>query len=343
MKLLSSLLALASLAALASGSVACGDSSSSDDDPTADSDLTAGKTDHWFYDGPMPALEEPSITVSLAGNTARVSGYLPARYEDGSPVALNMAELPHARVTDENGRKHIDVVYPIASARPGKSNSRPGRYGITQGKLFRPDGIAVTAAEGRHNVTWGGFPFIPYNGGIAFHGPITAVNPGQDGDAEADKVWHLLRGRVSGGCNRMMGEHVVELARLVGFDMREVRARDTFYDAPRRVPVTILSDTTYDTFQGKKIDVDYPTDAGITRPTGDVEMFGSWVASDVTDGSDLPGDEAWEGGVRGVRYVFGKHARQHWVCSLPLNQLSGMRGKHAPKGFCGAPRAAALR
>jgi len=56
--------------------------------------------------------------------------------------------------------------------------------------------------------TWGGFPFIPYNRGIAFHGPITA----------ADGQWKLIRGAVSHGCQRMQGEHATELANLIGVD-----------------------------------------------------------------------------------------------------------------------------
>jgi hypothetical protein len=192
-------------------------------------------------------------------------------------------------------------------------------------------------------VAWGGFPFLPYNRGIALHGPISAVQPGVDGVAEADSVWHLLRGRVSGGCNRMMGEHVVELAHLVGFDMGTVHARDKFYNTPRVVPVTVLSASMYDTFEGKSVDVDYPTGVGITRPKGNVEMFGSWVATGYADGSDLPMDEAWEGGVRGKKYSFAAHSRKGWVCSLPMRQLAGKTGMRAPKGFCSAPSAFALK
>ena len=38
-------------------------------------------------------------------------------------------------------------------------------------------------------------------------------------------------------------------------------------------------------------------------------MFGSWVASEMPDGKDLPPDMKWEGGVSGKSYVFKEHAR----------------------------------
>src|SRR5688500_19403335 len=84
----------------------------------AEDDLAAKADDHWFYGGPLPALESASATVSLAGHTVRVTGYLPA----GTAVPA----MPHLRATDEAGRVKVHLVYPIATARPGKSNSRPG-------------------------------------------------------------------------------------------------------------------------------------------------------------------------------------------------------------------------
>src|SRR5438876_577270 len=83
---------------------------------------------------------------------------------------------------------------------------------------------ACTAEEGEHQVPWGGFPFIAYNQGIALHGPITSKDNAGTPDMS---VWYLRRGAVSGGCNRMFGEHVVEVAHMIGANMRKV------YDANR--------------------------------------------------------------------------------------------------------------
>ena len=188
-------------------------------DPTAagaessEPELKAKADEHWFYAGPLPALDNASVTVSLEGNTARVSGLLPAS-------ALELPPLPHVRTKSENGRTRLDIVYPIATAAPPKTNSNPGTYSFVQAKPYRPDGMAFTKSAGDHFVTWGGFPFIEYNSGIAFHGPITA----QDSKSPGMSVWFLRRGDVSGGCNRMLGENVVELAHVLGVDMRTVYA-----------------------------------------------------------------------------------------------------------------------
>ncbi len=326
--------ALVGLEVFVAFAVGCGGPSGSphgEDDGTGALARSAGTDEQWVYDGPLPMLESPTITVSLQGHTVRVSGLVP----EGTRLAL--ADLPHVRVRDDAGRTRLDAVYPIATARPEKTNATPGDYGIAAGKLFRPDGAAVTAAEGQHFVTWGGFPFLPYDGGIALHGPITAVTSaeaqaGAAVEADPANVWALRRGRVSGGCNRMMGEHVVEVANLVGFDMHVVHKHDAFYARPGgKAPVTVLG--TYDTFDGKAIDVDYPTDTGAVRPSGDVEMFGSWVATRTADGSDLPANGKWEAGVRGRPYVFARHARHHWVCAVS-GANAPAPGTKLPAGYC---------
>ena len=59
------------------------------------------------------------------------------------------------------------------------------------------------------SVRFGGFPFLGYaprENGFAMHGPINRTN----------EEWFLKRGQVSHGCNRMAGEHVVELSVLAG-------------------------------------------------------------------------------------------------------------------------------
>jgi hypothetical protein len=104
--------------------------------------------------------------------------------------------------------------------------------------------------------------------GLAFHGPITSKRNAETGDWE----WLLTRGPVSHGCNRMQGEHVVELAHVLGLDMSaphsagEVKKLTT--------PVSVLSD--YDQVEGQFIDVDYPTHPAVKRPTGNVAMYRTW-------------------------------------------------------------------
>lgn len=305
-----------------------------DDVGAEQADLTSAKVDdHWFYGGPLPRLEHPTVTASLSGHTARVTGILP----DG----VSLPDLPHVRTkTQDDGTVRVDVVYPIATARPGKGNSRPGTYAFQLAKPYRPNGATFTNAEGWHNVPWGGFPFLAYNGGIAFHGPITD----QDNEAPSDLgVWYLRRGRVSSGCNRMMGEHVVEMAHVLGINMHKVYAANTAITPTTAAKVKIVDD--YDTYEGKYVDVDYPTDTGVKRPASvhgadHVVMFGSWVASEMPSREDLPPDMKWEGGVSGRLYDFQAHARQGYVCSMPKGSLSALKtvaaqtGGVLPDDFC---------
>ena len=320
---------LASLAApLATG---CAVESGEDVTPTSEDELAKRADAEWFYTGALPALEQPKITVSLKGNTAHLTGIL--------PQGTTLPSLPHVKTKLEAGRTRVDVVYPIATARPGKSNSRPGAYKFYTAVPYRPDGKAWTPQEGEHYVTWGGFPFVAYNSGIAFHGPITFTDNQSPDDMD---VWILKRGAVSGGCNRMLGEHVVELAHAIGVNMRKVyRANESF--VPKTTATVTVIDT-FDTYDGKYIDVDYPTDVGVVRPGklyGDdkVAMFGSWVASELPNGKDLPPNMKWEGGVAGDWYVFSEHVVPNAVCSAPKTDLDKLRGYVAqkgelPKDFC---------
>lgn len=331
-------LALSSLALLTLTSTllaGCATEAADADAPQATEDALVAKADeHWFYSGPLPTLESPQVTASMKGHTARVTGLLPR--------GARVPDLPHVKARPEGDRVRVDVVYPIATARPGKSNSRPGQYSFHQAKPYRPDGPAFTRAEGWHDVPWGGFPFIAYNQGIAFHGPITSTDNAGTPDL---RTWYLQRGAVSGGCNRMLGEHVVELAHILGIRMTKVYAANTAYTPTTRAKVAVIDD--YDTFGEKAIDVDYPTDEGATRPAvalGDankVEMFGSWVASELPAGLDLPPPAKWAGGVRGAWYSFAEHARTGWVCSVPKADLPRLKtflasrpGGEAPADFC---------
>lgn len=211
--------------------------------------LRKGAAEQWVYGGTLPHLDSPSITVSLTAHTARVTGFLPAGWSTPLPYYVDAVR--------EAGRTKIAVVYPIATG--AEVNSQPASYAINRASPWVPT---------NDHATWGGFPFIPFNKGIAFHGPITA----QDGE------WKLIRGPVSHGCQRMQGEHIVELASLIGVDM----STTVFTGASvtgLNVPVTVLRKT--DTWQGKNVDVDYPVQGAVARPTTNVKMFASWSGGDL--------------------------------------------------------------
>lgn len=289
-------------------SVLAGCASEDSVDPSEDN-LTHRADSEWFYSGPLSKLENPSITASIKGHTAHVSGYLPA--------GTTLPTLPHVHTkTAADGRLRVDVVYPIATSAKG-NNSKNGTYSFYEAKPFRPDGSAYTASAGVHFVTWGGFPFLAYNQGIAFHGPITTTDNKADG---ALSVWYLRRGQVSAGCNRMNGEHVVELAHIIGISMRKTYGANKSYVPATTSKVIVTND--YDSIDGKLVDVDYPTDVGAKRPEGNVEMFGSWMGSETPDGSDLAPDMKWEGGVAGKPYVLSEHVKQGWICSFPKGDLA---------------------
>jgi hypothetical protein len=313
--------------------LACSGERPEEDETAADALVSSKVDDHWFYSGPLPTLQSPSVTASLAGHTAHVTGFLPA--------GTTLPELPHVKAKPESDRIRVDIVYPIATARPDTFNSSPGTYSFQLAKPYRPNGPAFTQAEGWHDVPWGGFPFIAYDGAIAFHGPIS------DKDNEAAgllNVWYLRRGQVSSGCNRMMGEHVVEMTHVLGISMRKVYRANVGIIPTTAATVKVVSD--YDTYEGKYIDVDYPTDTGVKRPASihgaaKVVMFGSWVASEMPNGKDLPPDMKWEGGIAGRPYDFQEHAREGFVCSMPKSSLAalevlaaGRAGAELPADFC---------
>jgi hypothetical protein len=244
------------LSILALGSIlmtqACAMDNGSEENPdnTAD-DLAKGTNDQWIYSGPLPALESPTITVSQTAHTARVTGLLPKNFA---------GEIPFYAVTTKlaTGRTELAVVYPVATG--AAANAQPNNYTITVASPWVPT---------NDHATWGGFPFIPYDQarGIAFHGPITA----------ADGEWKLIRGPVSHGCNRMQGEHVVELANLIGVDMT-TKIQKGVGVTGLHVPVTVIHKT--DVYQGKNVDVDYPAMASVQRPTTNVLKFKTWSSDD---------------------------------------------------------------
>lgn len=224
----------------------------------------SGKDPDWIYNGLLPALEKPQITVSLASHTARITGLAPANYD--------ISKLPHyARSEVINGRNRIMVVYPVATVdknftKPdgSKATNGPGSYSFVRIFPWNPKG-----AGSDPNTPWGGFPYIEYNvtRSLAFHGPI-------DSDG---KFWRLRRGPVSHACNRMQGEHVTELAHLLGVNM-SVTHKFT-HEETKNLPILVKEgfDVIADgKWQGKEVDVDYPAMAGVQRPTQNVEMFKTW-------------------------------------------------------------------
>lgn len=312
--------------ALAVTATGCASETAEEEVEGSDNALVHRARDLWIYDGPLPSLEAAQVTISLKGHTARVSGLLPAGSE--------APDLPHLKSKTEGGRVRVDVVYPIATGAQGGYNARPGNYAFTHARPYRPDG-QTTSSSGTSFVTWGGFPFVAYAGNIAVHGPIT-----HQANASGADTFYLKRGTVSHGCNRMNGEHVTELAHLVGVNMRKVWVADQIYSKPASPDAKVNLIADYDSYDGKPIDVDYATDVGVTRPQGSV-MFGSWAATETPDGSDLPPDMKWEGGVAGKPYVFREHALQNMVCSVPEARVkalrawaSGLPGAELPKGFC---------
>ncbi len=311
-------LRLSALFAASLAFVACAAPSDADPDLEGSEDaLVQRADDHYFYDGALPVLESPKVFVSLKGHTARVSGYLPA--------GAQIPDLPHVQKKAEGARTRLEVVYPIATARPEKSNSNPGAYAFYEVKPYRPDGPAYTQKEGWHDVPWGGFPFFAYDQGIAFHGPITAKGSANSPDLQ---TWYLERGAVSGGCNRMLGEHIVELTHILGVNMRKVYEPNRAYRPTTTAGVTVLAD--YDMLDGKYVDVDYPTASGATRPAtvhgrDKVAMFGSWINAERADGSDMPPSMKWEGGVTGKYYVFAEHARRDQICSFSKDDLPRLK------------------
>jgi hypothetical protein len=243
--------------ALGCATIGCASGDADDDLEATEDPLARGSNaDRWVYNGVLPHLEEPSIVVAQTPHTARITGFLPAGFDRN--------QLPfYADAIDEGGRTKVAIVYPIATG--SSVNHQPNDYATERVFPRRTDSTAP----------WGGFPFISYTNdessmkGIAFHGPITA----RDGD------WRLIRGPVSHGCNRMQGEHVVELAHLIGVEMTTKVWSGNTVLRDIRVPVKVLRGSP-DTWQGQNVDVDYPAHASVRRPTENVRMFRAWRSDD---------------------------------------------------------------
>src|SRR4051812_948126 len=61
---------------LAAVGCAADPSESPDDGASTEDALVAKADDEWFYAGPLPALKDAKVTVSLKGHTAHVSGFI---------------------------------------------------------------------------------------------------------------------------------------------------------------------------------------------------------------------------------------------------------------------------
>jgi hypothetical protein len=245
-----------------------------DDAPNLVSDEPplAGKADahgapldaRWIYNGPMPPLDEATLVVAIEGHTVRITGLVPDGWQRPLP--------PYAIVEPDAGRQRVHVVYPIATAdvEGGSSNATAGDYSALGGPVFTPSNV-----NGK-GVRWGGFPYLQYDHQrfIALHGPITWV----------EGNWTLLRGRVSHGCNRMAGEHIVELAHILGMDMTVPHLlEDELWVGYADRPVVRVVEQ-YDSFDGLVVDVDYPAGPGFVRPTAaNVMLFPTWSSDDAPD------------------------------------------------------------
>jgi hypothetical protein len=256
------LLAVASSSLLASCASTEDTQGTSDTSDLVDKEKSGAASQKWIYVGMLPKLDAPSITVSLKAHTARVTGLLPKGFA---------GQLPFYAVQspDANGRTRVTVVYPVATGKvdpsTGKAPAGPGKYARLYAVPFTPT---------NEKAPWGGFPFMTYSPGrgLAFHGPITSVWDAELGEWE----WRLTRGPVSHGCQRMQGEHVVELANLLGIDMSKPHSAGE--SKVIDLPVTVSTD--YDMFEGHLVDVDYPALASVVRPKGDVKMFPTWDSND---------------------------------------------------------------
>ncbi|NOU27733.1 MAG: L,D-transpeptidase family protein [Polyangiaceae bacterium] len=270
--------------ALFAMAVACGGSDSngaSEDDILPNVETLTGKSVQWVYSGPLPQLESPKVEVSLLAHVALVTGLLPKTFD--------VAKLPsYVKTATVGGRTQIAVAYPVATAatdemdpvRKAPYRNWPGDNATIYSIPFTPSNHS---SENTDATMWGGFPFIKYAPpGHALHGPIDVAPT-----AEAGQVWKLKRGPVSHGCNRMNGEHIVELAHLIGTDMASRNyVENTILRGPAKdgVGVPVLVREAQISWNGKYVDSSYPVHKGmearVTRPAAaESTVFPSWDAS----------------------------------------------------------------
>lgn len=260
----------------------------------------------YLYEGPMPALVEPSLVTSIAGHTIRVTGLLPEGFDaETLPWYALRSKTPEGRVK-------VSIVYPTATGRKvnGKWNNVPGHYDHLNVRPYRPKDPDQLGKE-----HWGGFPFLNYHDArrFAVHGPIDFTKDFDvTGDGTKDADWRLVRGRVSLGCQRMQGEHVLELTHMIGFDMRSPHSTKQNARDPRNgvegvylpISLDVLAEPALDTLPRKELgvveglpetapdepialDVSYPKDASVASipyatksfvaPTWDANEMRAWA------------------------------------------------------------------
>lgn len=220
------------------------------------------------------------------------------------PAGYDAARLPWYAPAANDGTGRITVVYPASTGMEinGKWNNVPGRYNHLNVRPFRPKDADQSGKE-----HWGGFPFLNYHDErrFALHGPIDYVEDADvDGDGAADFNWRLVRGRVSKGCQRMQGEHVLELTHMLGFDMAYPHATRENVPDPKNgvegkyiaVSLVVLPDGELDKVpstppggEDRRVDVDYPKHASVeawpagkpvfVAPTWDANEMRAWACA----------------------------------------------------------------
>ena len=292
--------------------LACGGTGSGtgEDDILPDIEALTGKSVQWIYSGPLPRLESPKVEVSLPAHVLLVTGLLPKSFD--------VSKLPpYVKTASVGSRIQLAVAYPVATAatdqidptRHAPYRNWPGDNKTLYSIPFTP---SVKNSENTDATMWGGFPFIKYSPpGHALHGPID-VAP----SSEYGLLWKLKRGPFSHGCNRMNGEHIVELAHLIGTNMATRNyVENTILRGPAKdgvgVPVLVRDDQI--TWNGKYVDSSYPVSVGmefrVARPPAEsANVFASWDAGDAQF--------------------------QSFVCPLDKKWLKNKRLASVPAGYC---------
>lgn len=205
-----------------------------------------------------PALN-PTIHISRRGLTARVVGVLPDEWvtQQGGMLSLiqrfpwvtSVSQTTQHYVTADDPKlpaqlrqgkgiitrtqvidlpaNAVMIVYPVSRERP-HLNTLAGNWWLREKQRQR---------HSQEHGAYGGFPFLRYSDlGHALHGPI-------DRDAQE---WGLHRGRVSAGCQRMEGEHIIELSVLLGCSRSPPdNGGDRTNGCPRHSPpekITVMED-----------------------------------------------------------------------------------------------------
>lgn len=217
----------------------------------------------YVYNGPLPSLKNVAIVGSMKGLTVRVSGDLPPEWieqknnEKKKDGKTWKDALPfYALIDKEDANPRISVVYPIASTASQLHSLMNRNVIVGQEKGGQYTSVEINPWRTDGGEAYGGFPFIHYGNGFSFHGP---VNRSWDVETQVE-MWVLQRGYVSHGCKRMQAEHVVEMAHLIGLDMKKVYPRisnETKKWPTFSVDMKMLGMEEFDVYRDKKLDVNY--------------------------------------------------------------------------------------